>query len=102
METSLADIGRALSAAHQEALQVGDSPLRADRLAATLASLARRVEGSGAPEETRARIGAALADAERVLRRDDDGREAARHLQAALRLAGGAPPRAPSPFADDE
>jgi hypothetical protein len=36
-----------------------------------------------------------------VLRRDDDGREAARHLQAALRWVEDRP-RAPSPFGDDD
>jgi hypothetical protein len=38
---------------------------------------------------------------ERVLRRDDDGREAARHLQNALRLVEDRP-RRPSPFLDDD
>jgi hypothetical protein len=94
------DLRRRLATAHTEALRVGDSPLRADRLAEQLAALARDVAASGATEEMRARIRAELADAERVLRRDDDGREAARHLQAALRL-GEQKPRAPSPFLDD-
>lgn len=95
------DVARGLSAAHQEALRVGDSPLRADRLADQLSALARAVAGSDAPEEARTRIAAALADAERVLRRDDDGREAARHLQSALKLTEQRP-RRPSPFPDDE
>lgn len=94
------DLASRLNAAHQEALRVGDSPLRADRLADTLAALARDTASSSAPDELKARLRAALADAERVLRRDDDGREAARHLHAALRL-GEAKPRAPSPFLDD-
>lgn len=91
-----------LSALHAEALQVGDSPLRADMLAERVARLAREVAASDAGEELRARLGSALADAERVLRRDDDGREAARHLQAALRHAEGSRPRHPNPFGDDD
>ena len=90
-----------LEAAHQEALRVGDSPLRADHLAAKVAELDRAAAAEPAlTDETRARLRAALADAERVLRRDDDGREAARHLQSALSL-GGERPRKPSPFLDD-
>ncbi|HEX2189942.1 MAG TPA: hypothetical protein VHG51_13640 [Longimicrobiaceae bacterium] len=96
------EIARGLADAHQEALRVGDSPLRADRLADRLAELGRAVEAAAdAPEEARARIQAALADAERVLRRDDDGREAARHLQTALRHVEQRP-RKPSPFLDDD
>lgn len=91
-----------LSGAHQEALRVGDSPLRADALADRLPALARAVDESGATDEIKARIRAELADAERVLRRDDDGREAARHLQAALRHAEFGRPRAPNPFGDDD
>jgi hypothetical protein len=53
-----------------------------------------------AHEDTRNRIAAALADAERVLRRDDDGHEAARHIQTALR-ASEQKLRKPSPFLDD-
>ncbi len=95
------DLARRLAEAHAEALRVGDSPLRADQLADRLSDLARAVAGSDAAEETRTRIRAALADAERVLRRDDDGREAARHLQSALKLTEQRP-RKPSPFLDDE
>jgi hypothetical protein len=81
------EIRKGISAAHQEALRVGDSPLRADQLAARIADLSGAVAGDAeVTDETRARLRAALADAERVLRRDDDGREAARHLQAAERL----------------
>jgi hypothetical protein len=81
------EIRRRISAAHQEALRVGDSPLRADQLAARIAELSSAVAGEAdATDEMRARVRAALADAERVLRRDDDGREAARHLQNAERL----------------
>ena len=94
------DVARMLSAAHQEALRVHDSPVRADQLADRLPALARAVAGSDLIEEYRDRIRAHLADAERVLRRDDDGREAARHLDAALRLAE-RKPRSPSPFLDD-
>jgi hypothetical protein len=94
------ELSRALTAAHAEAQRVGDSPLRADRLADRLPAVARVAEATDLPEDLRVRIAAALATAERVLRRDDDGREAARHLQAALTLVG---PRSrkPSPFLDD-
>src|SRR3954463_49344 len=90
-----------ISSPHQEALRVGDSPLRADALADRLPALAREIDASDASDETKSRIRAELADAERVLRRDDDGREGARHLQAALRHAeAGAGPRRPNPFGD--
>lgn len=95
------DLARRLAEAHAEALRVGDSPLRADQLADRLSALARAFAASDAPEEARTRIRAALADAERVLRRDDDGREAARHLQSALKLTEQRT-RKPSPFLDDE
>lgn len=94
------DLRSLLSGAHQEALRVGDSPLRADALADRLPALARALAASGATDETKARVGAELEAAERVLRRDDDGREAARHLQNALRLVEDRP-RRPSPFLDD-
>jgi 23S rRNA A2030 N6-methylase RlmJ len=93
------DLRRELAAAHQEARQVGDSPVRADRLADRLVRLAGQVQAAEVTDELRARLQAALDDAERVLRRDDDGFEAARHLQAAMRLAEDRP-RAPSPFSD--
>ena len=93
------DLRRALAAAHQEARQVGDSPVRADRLADRLVRVGAQVQAAEVTDELRARLQAALDDAERVLRRDDDGFEAARHLQAAMRLAEDRP-RAPSPFAD--
>jgi hypothetical protein len=95
------DLRSKLSAAQQEALRVGDSPLRADALADRLPALARDLAASGATDETKARVGAELEAAERVLRRDDDGREAARHLQNALRLVEDRP-RRPSPFLDDD
>jgi hypothetical protein len=95
------DLRSKLLAAHQEALRVGDSPLRADALADRLPALARDLAASGATDEMKARVGAELEAAERVLRRDDDGREAARHLQNALRLVEDRP-RRPSPFLDDD
>jgi hypothetical protein len=95
------DLRAKLSAAQQEALRVGDSPLRADALADRLPELARVLAASGATDEMKARVGAELEAAERVLRRDDDGREAARHLQNALRLVEDRP-RRPSPFVDDD
>lgn len=91
------ELHQRLAAAHQEALRVGDSPLRADQLAARLAELSGAVAAADASEELRSRIRGALADAERCLRRDDDGREAARHLQTAQRLAEDRP-RRPPPF----
>jgi hypothetical protein len=91
------ELRRELSSSHQEARQVGDSPVRADRLADRLTALSGKIAGAGLSDELRARLQAALADAERVLRRDDDGFEAARHLQAAIRLADERP-RPPSPF----
>ena len=91
------ELRRKLASAHAEALAVGDSTVRADRLAERLGELTRAVAIADLPEDGRTRIRAALADAERVLRRDDDGREAARHLQSALRLADDRP-RPPSPF----
>ena len=95
------DLHAKLSAAQQEALRVGDSPLRADLLADRLPQLARDLAASSATDEVKARVNAELAAAERVLRRDDDGREAARHLQNALRLVEDRP-RRPSPFLDDD
>ena len=94
------ELAKALRDAHQEALRVGDSPLRADLLADRLAPLAVRFDAADLQDDTRSRVRAALEDAERTLRRDDDGREAARHLQSAIRLTGDARPRPPSPFLD--
>ena len=98
--TALGDLHRQLEAAHAEALRVGDSPLRADSLADRLPVIGRAVDRSELSEDTRKRIRDALAVAERVLRRDDDGREAARHLHIAIGLLGPRP-RPPSPFLDD-
>jgi len=95
------EIRRRLTALEAEGLRVGDSPLRADRLADQVKKLASEMELSGLPEETLARVAGHLADAVRVLRRDDDGREAARRLGAAGMLLGPAP-RKPSPFLDDD
>jgi len=94
------DLRREIALAHQEARQVGDSPLKADRLAERIVEISRTVAGAEVSDELRSRLHAALADAERVLRRDDDGHEAARHLQSAIRLTEDRP-RAPSPFVDE-
>lgn len=91
------ELRRELASAYQEARQVGDSPVRADRLAERLVRMRPSVESAEATDELRSRLLAALADAERVLRRDDDGHEASRHLQSAMRLAEDRP-RPPSPF----
>jgi hypothetical protein len=91
---------RDLTAAHAEALRVHDSPVRSDRLYAEIQRIAGTVSDSDLVEEKKVRLSAALADALRVLRRDEDGREAARHLQTGMRqLETGARP--PSPFLDD-
>jgi hypothetical protein len=95
------DLRTKLSAAQQEALRVGDSPLRADVLADRIPGLLRHTDASDATDEVKARVRGELEAAERVLRRDDDGREAARHLQNALRWVEDRP-RKPSPFLDDE
>ncbi len=92
------DLIRRLTTAVAEAKRVGDSPVAADRLAATVAALAKDVAAADATDETRSRMGAALADAERVLRRDDDGREAARHLESALTVARRVAPTKEWPF----
>lgn len=91
---------RRIEDARQEALRVGDSPLRADQLAAKVAALAQGVTAAEGPDDVKGRVLAALADAERVLRRDDDGPEAARHLRTALSHAEARAPK-PSPFLDD-
>jgi hypothetical protein len=89
-----------LNAAHAEALKVHDSPLRADQVHAQVQQIAASLNREELGEERSARIVFALNDALRVLRRDDDGREAARHLATALsQLEAG--PRKPSPFLDD-
>jgi hypothetical protein len=96
------ELRRKLSAAHAEALRVHDSPIRADQLAAHIQNLHDGLAAaSELTEERRVRIAAALEDALRVLRRDDDGREAARHIQTALGQLGAEGPRRSSPFLDD-
>lgn len=90
-----------LAAAHSEALRVGDSPIRADRLAETIDAVVRQLPAIDLTDEQRARVSGALGDALRVLRRDDDGREAARHLQTATRALE-VRTRRPSPFGDDD
>lgn len=94
------DVRDLLRSLHSEALRVGDSPLRADHLASKLPTVEEASGFSELPEDTQHRIREAAASAERVLRRDDDGREAARHLQAAIALLEPRP-RKPSPFLDD-
>ena len=93
-------IRRALASAHTDAMRVGDSPVRADRVFAQIQGIADRLPSAALGEEKNARLGAALETALRVLRRDEDGREAARHLQSAMRLFE-SPTRGPSPFLDD-
>lgn len=95
------ELFRQLSTAHADALRVGDSPLYADPLANRLAAIIRAVGQADLAEDTRKRIADALGTAERVLRRDDDGREAARHIHTAIGLLGPRP-RKPSPFLDDD
>jgi hypothetical protein len=100
MMNSADDLQGLLQSLHAEALRVGDSPLRADHLAAKLPSVMRASEYASLPEDVQHRIGGVVASAERVLRREDDGREAARHIQSALALLKPRP-RKPSPFLDD-
>ncbi len=99
--TANEEIYRQLSAAHAEALRVGDSPIYADHLASKMPALIHAAEQAGLGDDAVSRIRAALGTAERVLRRDDDGREAARHIHTALELLGPRP-RKPSPFLDDD
>jgi hypothetical protein len=88
-----------IAAAQADALKVGDSPIRADRVAAEIQSLVHKLPAAGIDEDRAARILGFMENALRVLRRDDDGREAAKHLASALGLFD-APPRRPSPFLD--
>lgn len=89
-----------LQAAHAEALRVHDSPVRADRLYREVERIAGVAKQTDLTDEQQARLQAALADALRVLRRDDDGREAAKHIQAAIGQLE-KKERKPSPFLDD-
>lgn len=89
-----------IASAHAEALRVGDSPVRADQLERTLHGIVDAAATAGLTEEQEARVLGALQSALRVLRREEDGREAAKHLQTALAQLEDRP-RKPSPFADD-
>jgi hypothetical protein len=89
-----------LEAAHYEALRVHDSPVRADELVGKRYALLAGLDAVGVAEDTTARLRSALESAVRVLRREEDGREAARHLSTALGLLEPRP-RRPSPFLDD-
>ena len=95
------DLYRQLSTAHADALRVHDSPVHADQLATKVESIIHSLDRANLDEDTTKRIRDALAPAERVLRRDDDGREAARHIHTAIGLLGPRP-RKPSPFLDDD
>ncbi|HEU0298450.1 MAG TPA: hypothetical protein VFR37_03330 [Longimicrobium sp.] len=95
------DLYGRLSAAHADALRVHDSPVYADQLASKVDGIIRALDQADLDDDTRKRIHDALGVAERVLRRDDDGREAARHLHTAIGLLGPRP-RKPSPFLDDD
>lgn len=90
----------ALEAAHAAALRVHDSPVRSDQVFRDLERIAADVAKADLGEERSTRVSASLADALRVLRREDDGREAAKHIQAALRHFEPRE-RKPSPFLDD-
>jgi hypothetical protein len=81
-------------------MTVHDSPVRADQVQAQIRRILDSLPATALGEEKTVRVTAALESALRVLRRDDDGREAAKHLQTALRLFE-SKPRAPSPFLDD-
>jgi hypothetical protein len=89
-----------IAAAHAEALRVHDSPVRADQLERTLHGIVAGLPAEALPEDREARVLAALESALRVLRREEDGREAARHLQTALAQLEDRV-RKPSPFLDD-
>lgn len=91
---------RKLSELHAEALRVGDSPIRADRVAELIQRLKGTMNEESLGEERAARTSAFLDDALRALRRDDDGRQAAKYLQSAMRLFESTAPRQ-SPFLDD-
>lgn len=91
---------RSIETAHASALTVHDSPVRADQVYAQIRQIVDSLPAAALGEEKTARVKSALETALRVLRRDEDGREAARHLQAALRFFE-LKPRSPSPFLDD-
>ena len=91
---------RAIEAARAAALTVHDSPVRADQASARIRQILDDMPTSELGEEKSVRVGAALETALRVLRRDEDGREAARHLQSALQYFT-TKPATPSPFLED-
>ena len=91
---------RRLAEAHTEAMRVGDSPVRADRLAETIERIRGGLDKETLGEERVARTEGYLDDSLRALRRDDDGRQAANYLQSAMRLFESVTPRK-SPFLDD-
>ena len=97
--STIETLRRQLEDAVAEARRVGDSPLRADRLADRIVQIVSDLPTAEVPDDVRKRIQSALSDAERVLRRDDDGHEAARHLTTALRASEQRPSK-PSPFLD--
>lgn len=96
----LAGTRRAIEAAEAAAKNVHDSPVRADQVYAQIHRILGALPADALGEEKTARVKSALESALRVLRRDEDGREAAKHLQGALRFFE-FKPRAPSPFLDD-
>lgn len=89
-----------LASAHAEALRVHDSPVRSDRVYASLEMIARRLDAMDGEDERVSRASTAVAAAMRTLRLDADGRDAAKHLQTAMRQFE-ARERRPSPFLDD-
>lgn len=91
---------RKLSELYSEALRVGDSPVRADRVAEMIQRLRNDLDSDFIGEERAARTTSFLDDALRALRRDDDGRQAAKYLQSAMRLFEPVTPRK-SPFLND-
>ena len=91
---------RAIDAAHTSARNVHDSPVRADQVYAEITRIIGELPADALGEEKTARVKSALESALRVLRREEDGREAAKHLQNALRFFE-TKPRSPSPFLDD-
>lgn len=91
---------RDLATARADALRVHDSPVRSDRLYADLERISRALAERDEGDERLTRAAASVADAMRNLRLDDDGREAARHLQKAADQFE-VRERKPSPFLDD-
>ena len=91
---------RAIEAAQAAAKNVHDSPVRADQVYSRINQILADFPTAALGDEKTARVKGSLDSALRVLRRDEDGREAARHLEAALRFFE-SKPRSPSPFLDD-